>query len=496
MMPPKNLEQLTTIASARSPLLREILLAAGIFLLAVLLRVPALGQSLWYDEIHTLAAYISQHWSQIVKGEYSPNNHVLFSLLARLLTPDTSDVGDITICIRLPSLFAGSLVPIVFAWPLRRCCPKLSLGIAIIAAIHPWLITFSTWARGYALLLLLAILATNFLPTRRRLISWPYVLLATAALYTQPLAILLIAAHGLTTLIMRREIFLTWLRSASLTGILTFLLYLPFFGGARHYWSQPEQPSAPYAQFILSSLRHAHWGANLGGALPVLVSLVVLIGGSLAAKSNPHVRPQLLTFLFTSLLGALVPLVIPLAGEVRAMLWLIPLYCICAVALIGKALLSPPPLRWLGAAAFVALIASELLANFWIATTPSQPIRDALAITKKLADQGHPVIGIYMGTREGAALYGGINLLAYQLNPDSPPREDSLPSLKQAETRIAQLPGDKAPYAVVFFEYFVQRDEPDLWQYLQKNYQVVERLPGRLSSAAIYQRKTTPTTQP
>ena len=83
-----------------------------IFILALLLRAPALGQSLWYDEIVTLFNYVLQPWSAIVKGQYSPNNHILFSLLAKLITPENGDVGDITILLRLPSFIAGALVPI------------------------------------------------------------------------------------------------------------------------------------------------------------------------------------------------------------------------------------------------------------------------------------------------------------------------------------------------------------------------------------------------
>jgi hypothetical protein len=486
------------VESPRSPLVRELLIAAAIFVLALLIRFSPLSQSLWYDEMHTLGVYISQPWSQIVKGEYSPNNHVLFSLLAKLITPEAGDAADMTILVRLPSLLAGSLVPIALAWPLRRCCPKLALGIAIVGALHPWLISISAWARGYALLLLLAILATNLLPGRRRWLHWPYALLASLALYTQPLAILLIAAHGLAMLLVRRELFMTWFRSALLTGVLTFLLYLPFFQGARHYWSRPEQPSTSYPQFILGSLRTAYWGGDRGGTLPVIVSLIVFIGGAIAAKNNPHVGPQLLTFLFTSIFGLLVPLIIPLAGEVRAMLWLIPLYCICSVVLISQSLRSSPPLRWLGVAAFAVLIGCELAADHWVSSMPSQPIRDVFVIINPLAAQGKPIIGIYMGAREGSVLYGNNNLMffAYQLRPDSPPRADSLPSLLAVEARIAQTKPGQTPYALVFFDDFLRRDRPDLWLYLQQNYTPTKTLPGRLSPATIYLRNAPPSTQP
>lgn len=495
-MPATPKPQQPQTAPPRSPLVREFLIAAAIIMLALLVRMAPLGQSLWYDEMVTLVNSVAQPWSSIVKGHYTPNNHILFSLLAKLVTPETGELADQTILVRLPSLIAGSLVPIALAWPLRRCCPKLALGIAIVGALHPWLITFSTWARGYALLLLLAIFATNFLPTRKRWIHVPYALLATAALYTQPLAILLIAAHGLTMLLIRREFFATWFRSALLTGILTFLLYLPFFQGARGYWSKPEQPSTTYGQFILESLRHAHWGGNVGGAVTVIASLIVLMAGSIATKNNPHLRPQLFTFLFTSILGFLVPLIIPLAGEARAMLWLIPLYCICAVALIGKAMLSPPPLRFFGAAAFAALLGCQILADYWIATVPSQPIRDTFAITNQLSEKGHPVIGIYMATREGAGLYAGTHhvYFAYQLDPNPSPAAEFLPSLKTAENLAAK--SQKEIYAIVFFDHFLRRDKPDLWNYLQQNYKPLQTLPGRLSPATIYVRNTPPATQP
>src|SRR5437899_2401024 len=167
-MPASPIAQSSQTTPPPSPLVRETLIAAAIVILALLLRTAPLGQSLWYDEMVTLVNFVGQPWSSIVKGEYSPNNHILFSLLAKIVIPETGDIADITILLRLPSLIAGSLVPIALAWPLRRCCPKLALGIAIVGSIHPWLITFSTWARGYALLLLLSILATNLLPKRKQ----------------------------------------------------------------------------------------------------------------------------------------------------------------------------------------------------------------------------------------------------------------------------------------------------------------------------------------
>jgi len=80
-------EQQSQIAPPRSPLVREMLIAAAIIMLALLVRMAPLGQSLWYDEMVTLVNSVAQPWPSIVKGQYTPNNHILFSLLAKLVTP-------------------------------------------------------------------------------------------------------------------------------------------------------------------------------------------------------------------------------------------------------------------------------------------------------------------------------------------------------------------------------------------------------------------------
>jgi hypothetical protein len=139
-----------------------------------------------------------------------------------------------------------------------------------------------------------------------------------------------------------------------------------------------------------------------------------------------------------------------------------------------------------------------LAADYWVSTIPSQPIRNVFVITNPLAAQGKPIIGIYMGAREGGLLYSNNNpmFFAYQLNPDNPPRPDSLPALMAVESRIAQTKPGQNPYALVFFDHFLRRDRPDLWLYLHQNYTPIKTLPGRLSPATIYLRNSPPTAQP
>ena len=93
----------------------------GVLLVSLAVRLPHLGQSLWYDEMTTLGQYVLQPWSKILAantGEYVPNNHVLHTILAKLVYSGAIPPNEALL--RLPALLAGLLVPLALAWPLRK----------------------------------------------------------------------------------------------------------------------------------------------------------------------------------------------------------------------------------------------------------------------------------------------------------------------------------------------------------------------------------------
>ena len=485
---------------------RDWAIAGAILVLALTVRLPPMFHSLWYDEMYTLIHYVGGAWSNVVAGSYSPNNHVLFTILAKLVTPfELVDVDGATFLVRLPSLIGGTLLPVVLAWPLRREKPVAALLIALIEALHPWLISSSAFARGYALLLLLAVLATNSLPLRPAKIDWRYMLLLIAVVYTQPLGIGIAIGHGVSMLLLRRPVFWTWFRSAALAGLVTILLYLPMFGGAKSYWTAPEKPSIRYVQFLDQTFRHAQAGYDARGFIHIATPLLILIVGSVLAWRNGLLRPALLSFGVASVFGLMVPLVIPLAGEVRALHWLIPLYCIAAAGIIappavlqGSVSADAPQrpasaktdpavvraretslMRWTRLAALGVLLLTLCTHIYAVSTIPAMPIRDALVRARQVSAGGAPVIGLYMAAMEARALYDARTAVAYALDD-----EPSSPGLTPLER---SAPG--TPTLVVFYEAFIERDKPELWRYVQLNYQLVERLPGRISPAAIYRRR-------
>src|SRR5688500_12733994 len=108
------------------------LLAAVVVAFAATLRIALLSQSLWYDEISTILNYVRPPWEQIVAGTYSPNNHVLFTLLAKFCDEVTGR-QILAFAARFPSVVAGSLVGLCLAWPLRRSHPFHALGLMLLA---------------------------------------------------------------------------------------------------------------------------------------------------------------------------------------------------------------------------------------------------------------------------------------------------------------------------------------------------------------------------
>lgn len=461
------------------------LLLAAICLLAFILRLPTLFQSLWYDEMYTLIHYISAPWRDIVAGQYSPNNHVLFTLLAKLITPLYSDPA---LFIRLPSIVAGSLVPLALAWPLRQR-PYAAILVALIVALHPWLIAFSGYARGYALLMLLSILATNVLPARKQLLDWRYALLVVATLYTHPLAAPVFVGHTLFIILFRRDLLPTFIRSAALAGVITIALYLPMLTGAKDYWSAPEKPSVTYLQFIDHSMRHAFVGYEHAGLIYLMFPLFMIAIGGYFAWQQDLLRPHLVSFAAASGLGMIIPLFLPLSGEVRAMLWLIPVYILGVTAFflpptflyrdtkgaepLGTTRRVIPILQRIALAGFILTIASHV---YFILTTPAQPIRDALVFARENYPPDSRLIGVHMASRETHGIYPTRGLDDYAYTVDQ---------IRQAESVAPQ-----SPVVIVFYEQFLQRDVPDLWNYIQQNYDLSHRLPGRVSPAGIYTRKS------
>jgi mannosyltransferase len=144
-------------AATASPIPRA-LLAVAILIVAIAaaLRFWQAGESLWLDELHTAwcaTGKLSEVAPRAAIGNQSPLFFWLEWLLAQLL-------GESELALRLPSLIAGSLLPLalfLIAWRWTQSS-RIGLTAAALAAIDHNAIFYATEARPYALVQLLAVL--------------------------------------------------------------------------------------------------------------------------------------------------------------------------------------------------------------------------------------------------------------------------------------------------------------------------------------------------
>jgi hypothetical protein len=479
---------------------RIIRCSLAVFVPALIVRWPHLSQSLWYDEMYTLVEYVQQPWQRVLAGrpgEYVPNNHVLFTAAAKILYSIGHRADDLEpneALLRMPALIAGCLLPIALAWPMRRAAPWTALLVAGVAAVHPWLVAFSTEARGYSPMLLLAVVATNLLPDGSR--RWPiwYALAMAAAIFTIPIALLLIPAHG-AAVALRRAGLHAWMHGVFVAVILCSALYAPQIRAIAQYYRHPYETTITYRELLDQLPRFALAGERLPRqpdpilrlpdppaaavfwALPVLVILI----GSVIGWRRPELRAHIETFGIATCLGLLLALASPHACEVRFVPW-IGLWLIVAVA----ALLASASQRWTRgvAVAGVALLLA-LMGWFDVTQLPNQPVREAIALADKLAPPGVRIVVTYIGARESASLYIA-KVEHHQIEAAHDMRR-----LVAAEQQ-AVLDTGRRPWLIVLYEDLARRrnrgpeDSAGLWTTLVKEYRLKERLPGRVSPVAIY----------
>ena len=483
-----------------------ILAAALMYAFALIICLPALTQSLWYDEIYSLVHFESASWTEAVTI-YSPNNHVLYTLVAKAISAQFPG-SDIEWPLRLPSALAGAGVGIALAWPLRRRWPILALLLAFCAALNPWLVSFSTEARGYALLILLSVLATNWLPRKRRGIEWKYAAILAAAVYTIPLGLLLFAGHGIAMFACRRRALRRWLVSAAIAAILAGLLYLPFLNSLKSMLpsSAAAVPSATSKNadvpprgatgwswnFPTLALAHAVLGRP-GGIAAAGWSAAVLLTGIPLAWRIRRWRVTLISFIVPTIIAMILPLALTSAAQARFVFWLVPLFSIsiAAIAALPLALLrnrsasknfQPATDRILKslfaifAIAFPVAVSIPFLIQIW--QIPKQPMREAAAHAQALAGPGERIFGVYIGAYE-AFLYIDIRV--------HPPAGVFTPAnLSVVEASSPNL------VAMVFQLDMLETGAPALADLFRRDFVLTETLPGRLSDAQIWRRKSPP----
>ena len=183
------------------------------------LRLYHVNQGLWFDEIHTLAFYAGKDLHTILTSLKEPNNHILFSLLAKI---SITIFGISEWSFRLPSVIIGGLTPPVCYLLFRKKAGELPAFLAgIFMSLSFWMVWYSQDGRGYAGLILFSTLSqVLYLDGREKggnRIAVLYLASAAISAYFFLYGIFVIAGQIVYG-------FLIWLRAGKEKKMMTFLL--------------------------------------------------------------------------------------------------------------------------------------------------------------------------------------------------------------------------------------------------------------------------------
>jgi hypothetical protein len=193
-------------------------------------RLVALDLSLWLDEAFTGVNYVRGGPSSVLGDDFTVNNHVLFSLLAWVIS---EALGESEVALRLgsavPAIGAGLLVT---WWMWRQTGPLSAAIFALLVATSPLHFSLSRSARGYglAMLAMAGLLVFGHREVRGR--PWAivgYSLAGAIGVLTVPVFLLPLAFSSGVVLFLGRR----WSRMAAgwvLIGIFSAVIYGPRLG--------------------------------------------------------------------------------------------------------------------------------------------------------------------------------------------------------------------------------------------------------------------------
>lgn len=381
--------------------------------LGAALRVPFLGhQSLWLDEIFTRdilgASSLSGLWHHIQSTESTPP---LYYLLAWLFG------GRSAVAMRaIPALALIAAVPVSYLAFRRLVGQRVALATAVMLAVSPILVSYSTDARSYGLLVLTALFSVWGLSAvidagrPRNYALWTVA--SIACVWTHYFGAFLIGAEVVVLLAMSpgmRAATLRWFLVIGLCLIPLVPLALNQSGDERAEFIA----GIPLGSRVSSTVRQFAMGANvprtwLEAAGLVLYCLAAATGVWLALRSRRG--PRLVLAIAAMVIGT--PLLLAAFGiedrfYARNLVLALPLVTVLAASAMVR-------IRALPLLAYVVLAS---VSSLWVATNwryeqpdwrhalaraesidPSIPV---LAVTK----QNAPAVRTYLG-RDPASPYG------------------------------------------------------------------------------------------
>lgn len=279
---------------------REVALVGGLLVAAFLVRfIPALQPSYWYDEVYTVAIsdFSARQIIELTARDVHPPLYLLIIHALMAVGERVSGALGSLAWLRAASYLPGWLTCVI-GWSITRRFwgGGAALAVLFFLAFSPPLAFFSVELRNYALADTLLIASTACLlmamvSDGKRALRWSggYVASMVLALYTQNLALLYLAAHGVIVGIELAMDSCRRTRRARLTALSALaiiILYLPWLprlleqnerlNMVRFDWL----PTAQWIDLIPSLFFHPIYGP-MDGSNPWVGSNRILLGAPL-----------------------------------------------------------------------------------------------------------------------------------------------------------------------------------------------------------------------
>jgi 4-amino-4-deoxy-L-arabinose transferase-like glycosyltransferase len=259
---------------------------AAITLVGLLLRLRSIGNSLFGDELSTYSIVTTHSLGGIIRtldGHSVDLTPPLYFVLAWL----AERLGNSPELLRLPALISGTAtIPLTFLVGKRTVGRSTGIVGALLVALSPFLIFYSTEARAYALVTCLVLASTLALleAVESNRIGWwaSYALLACAAMYAHYTAVFALGAQLLWALAVHRQR-VRGLLAASLAAAIGFVPWLPaLIKNTNSFGTKVFQILDPFG---IHSVAHdlAHWAVGHPyielSAEPGTVAIALILAG-------------------------------------------------------------------------------------------------------------------------------------------------------------------------------------------------------------------------
>ena len=471
---------------------------AGLMVAAIALRVLALNQQLWFDEIVTLLDSARYPVSRIVTQYAGQNQHMLYSLLAHC---SIRLFGEQPWALRLPAmLFGVASIPALYFLARLVTTNREALFASALMTVNYQHIWFSQNARGYSGMLFWTLLTSIFFircANQGNIRDWVmYGITAALGIYTHLMMACVVAGHVLLYLCLLvsaarsgrpySRSFFQPLYGVVLCGVVSLMLYAPVIprilahtvgvarDPVRYEWASPL--------WALAELVRGLRSGAAGGLLALAIGGVLLLSGLLSYWQENRFAVGL--FLFPGLMTAAAVLATSHNFWPRFFFFEIGFAMLLLVR--GAMVLGRFASRMiegsqkLGLQTGTAVVLLMLLASVVpLRAEYLYPKQDYLGAMKFLDEQRQPgeqVVTVGVVTSPYQRYYG---------------REWTLVQTRsQLDTALLS---DHATWLIYAMPNSVRTSQPELWEAIQSKFTLVRAFPGTLGGGAIYVSKSNDT---